>query len=76
MPLFSFANRKNNITLYLSYDLSRYEELNNLGKFKIGKGCLYINKLSDVNKDQLIKLIKISTDDILKYPFIKEIKMT
>lgn len=32
--------------------------LENLGKYKKGKGCLYIKKLEDVNQKQLTLLIK------------------
>lgn len=32
--------------------------LKNLGKFKMGKACIYIKKLSDINQDELIKLMK------------------
>jgi hypothetical protein len=36
------------------------ELLQQLGKHKTGKGCLYINKLSDVNSDALKKIITAS----------------
>jgi len=45
--------------------LEQYEELlKNLGKFKTGKSCLYINKLEDVDQDVLRELVKQSADHI------------
>ncbi len=34
------------------------EILDRIGKYKTGKSCFYINKLSDINNDVLIELIK------------------
>ena len=70
MPRFGFANRKLALTLYMSFDIIQYEELKQLGKHKIGKGCLYINRLSDVDLDILKLLIKKATEDVLKYDFV------
>lgn len=53
-----FSPRKANITLYLTLDMQQYSEaLQGLGKHKTGVGCLYINKLLDVNMDVLKKLM-------------------
>jgi hypothetical protein len=52
-----FSPRKQNISLYLTGGLSKIEdELLQLGKFKTGKGCLYIKSLSDVNVEVLEKI--------------------
>lgn len=57
--LTGFAPRKNALTLYLMCELNPVElPLENLGKYKKGKGCLYIKKLEDVNQKQLTLLIK------------------
>ncbi|MCB9174848.1 MAG: DUF1801 domain-containing protein [Flavobacteriales bacterium] len=55
-----FSPRKANISLYLmGCDISKADSiLSRLGKYKTGKGCLYINKLSDVDTDVLEELIK------------------
>jgi hypothetical protein len=53
-----FAPRKNNITLYLTCYLENEPLIKKLGKYKAGKGCLYIKKLSDINMDVLKKLIE------------------
>lgn len=58
-----FAPRKTKLTIYLTFDISREEELlARLGKCKWGKGCLYINKLADVDLDVLRQLIERSKD--------------
>ena len=57
MILIGFSPRKQNISIYLMGGLSKVEaELAALGKHKTGKGCLYINGLSDVNAAVLKKL--------------------
>lgn len=54
-----FAPRKTKLTLYLNYDVSKEETLlQKLGKCKYGKGCLYINKLADIDLKILQKLIE------------------
>ncbi|MCX8054992.1 MAG: DUF1801 domain-containing protein [Ignavibacteria bacterium] len=56
--LVGFSPRKSKLSLYLNIDFNKHEEaLQKLGKFKTGVGCLYINKLTDVNHEQLEKLI-------------------
>lgn len=56
-----FAPRNTKITVYLNLDLNGEGDLvKKLGKCKWGKGCLYINKLDDVNIDYLKTLIERS----------------
>ena len=53
-----FAPRKGNISLYLKGNVKRYtEDLKKLGKHKTGMGCLYINKLSDIDVKVLEEII-------------------
>ncbi|MBW6491698.1 MAG: DUF1801 domain-containing protein [Lentimicrobium sp.] len=53
-----FSPRKANLALYLSMNIKAHEEtLKKLGKHKIGVGCLYINKLEDIDLEVLIELI-------------------
>jgi len=53
-----FAPRKNKITIYLNFDINEEDQLlKDLGKCKWGKGCLYINKLKDINIEILKQLI-------------------
>jgi hypothetical protein len=56
-----FSPRKQNLTLYLMAGFDRFAGLmEKLGKYKAGSGCLYVNKLSDLNKEVLETLIKES----------------
>jgi hypothetical protein len=60
-PLTGFSPRKQNVTLYIMIGFDDYTDLlADLGKHKTSKGCLYINKLTDVNLAVLEKLIKQS----------------
>ena len=53
-----FSPRKNNFSLHLVFDIKQYAAtLNKLGKHKTGMGCLYINKLEDVDVKVLQQLI-------------------
>ena len=56
-----FSPRKQNSVVYI---MPGFEEqtslLEKLGKHKIGKSCLYINKLADVNLEVLSQLISMS----------------
>jgi len=60
-PLTGFSPRKQSLTLYI---MSGFEEvdtlLEKLGKHKRSVGCLYINKLSDVNESVLKEIIEKS----------------
>ncbi|MHA7128082.1 DUF1801 domain-containing protein [Algoriphagus namhaensis] len=54
-----FSPRKASLSLYLMRSHAEMmEELQQLGKHKRGKGCLYINKLSDVDEAVLRKMIR------------------
>ena len=53
-----FSPRKANLTLYLGLDMKKHDDaLKTLGKHKTGVGCLYINKLADVDMNVLKKMI-------------------
>lgn len=63
--LVGFSPRKAAISLYVYTTSSEQDDLlKDLGKFKMGKACIYVKKLSDINQETLIKIIK-STIDIL-----------
>lgn len=58
-PLISFSPRKAEFSLYIfSPTEDNKHQLNELGKFKIGKACIYVKKLSDINILTLEKLCK------------------
>jgi len=60
-PLVGFSPRKLNLTLYIMQGNNENQVLLNLlGKYKKSVGCLYLNKLSDVDEVILRKLIKHS----------------
>lgn len=60
-PLTGFSPRKQSLTLYIMRGFEDYEDLlKDLGKHKTSVGCLYINKLADVNMAVLEKLLKKS----------------
>ncbi len=57
----AFSPRKQNLTIYMMYGAEAHSELlADLGKYKLGKACLYMNKLEDVNIEVLKKLISES----------------
>ena len=60
-PLVGFSPRKQNLTLYIMHgNEDSAALLKKLGKHKKGGGCLYINKLADVDEKVLASLIKKS----------------
>lgn len=62
-----FSPRKQNLTLYLMGGLDQHAGLlGKLGKHKLGKGCLYINRLADVDRDVLAQLIDAAVQDARK----------
>lgn len=64
--LVGFSPRKQNLTLYLVNDVEPHKDLlQKLGKHKLGKSCLYINKLSDIDMTTLHQLVKASVDSAL-----------
>jgi hypothetical protein len=69
-PLVGFSPRKAKISLYLaSNDPERDALLESLGKHTQGKGCVYINKVADIDVDVLRKLIRQSVEHLRKlYP--------
>lgn len=63
--LTGFSPRKQNLTIYIMNGFTMYEELlGKLGKHKLGKSCLYINKLEDIDIDILKELISESINYI------------
>jgi len=62
-PLVGFSPRKAAISLYVYTGAKEHEDiLDGLGKYKMGKACIYIKKLADINLDTLKKLIKETID--------------
>jgi len=60
-----FSARKGDISLYIRAGAENLTELlGKLGKHRMGKSCLYIRKLSDVNLKVLEEMISISYSDM------------
>lgn len=72
-PLLGFSPRKTAISLYVYSGSANQDELiSKLGKFKMGKSCIYIKKLNDIDIDILEQLMDSSIQFISeKYTRIK-----
>ena len=58
-PLIGFSPRKAAISLYVYTGSKKHEYLlENLGKFKIAKACIYIKKLQDIDQKHLRLMIR------------------
>jgi hypothetical protein len=58
-----FSPRKANLTLYLPGLVENKAMLEKLGKYKTGKGCLYINSLAEVDTKVLKAMIEKSVKE-------------
>lgn len=65
-----FSPRKANLSIYIMPGYADFGPiLARLGKHKIGKSCLYLNRLSDVDVDALADLIRAGLSDLdAKWP--------
>ena len=62
-----FSPRKANLSVYIMPGYADFNDiLARLGKHKIGKSCLYINKLADIDTDVLAELIRAGLADLDK----------
>ena len=60
-----FSPRKANLSIYIMPGYADFGPiLDRLGKHKMGKSCLYINKLADVDEDVLAELIRAGLRDL------------
>ncbi|PKO19164.1 MAG: hypothetical protein CVU39_01030 [Chloroflexi bacterium HGW-Chloroflexi-10] len=69
-PLTGFSPRKQNLTLYIMRGFDQFDTLlAKLGKFKTGKGCLYIKKIEDVDQEVLKEMVRLSIEHMrITYP--------
>lgn len=58
-PVVAFSPRKASLVLYIDHDP---DLLARLGKHKLGKGCLYVTKLADVDEAVLREMIARSVE--------------
>ncbi len=64
-PVIGFSPRKQNLTLYFTDGVERQpERLKQLGKHKIGKSCLYVNQLADLDLKVLKQMIQNSVANV------------
>ncbi|NLT39984.1 MAG: DUF1801 domain-containing protein [Clostridiales bacterium] len=62
-PLVAFSPRKAAISLYVYTGEPEHEHLlEDLGKYTMGKACIYVKKLSDINMDALERLIRATVE--------------
>lgn len=69
-PLVGFAPRKANLVLYMAADEpERADLLQRLGRHRSGKGCVYLNRLSDVDEAVLREMARVSVATLkARYP--------
>lgn len=69
MPLVGFSPRKVAFSLYVFTGLEEHQHLlEHLGKFKMRKACIYVNKLADIDLEVLTTVIKETINYLkLKY---------
>lgn len=69
-PRLAFSPRKANLTIYIVPGFAKYAPLlKKLGKHKTSGGCLYINKLSDIDVPTLRALIQETLNEMnRRYP--------
>jgi hypothetical protein len=61
-----FSPRSGALVVYLGPGIDNDKLMHKLGKHKTGKGCLYINKLDDIDRKVLRKLIAHSVAALRK----------
>src|SRR5436190_2007507 len=61
--LTDFSPRRPNLVLYIGEALQDTTIMSKLGKYKTGKGCLYITKLDDVDRSVLRALVAKAVKD-------------
>lgn len=71
-PLVGFSPRKAAISLYVYTGLEEHAHLlEGLGKFKMGKACIYVKKLSDIDQEVLKRLMRGTVEYLRgKYPSV------
>ena len=63
----AFSPRKQNLVVYIMPGFSKFQsQLGKLGKHKLGKSCLYINKLSDIDIEILAEIVRLSVKEMQK----------
>ena len=67
-PITGFSPRKKDLTVYIMMGFEKHDELmKKLGRHSVGKSCLYIKRLADIDVPILKKLIKTSVKELKAY---------
>lgn len=65
MPITGFSPRKTSLVLYIMPGYSKLGPmLARLGKHKLGKSCLYVKKLADIDMTVLEEIIGYGVEDV------------
>jgi hypothetical protein len=59
-PLIAFAPRAQNLVLYGTAHKHQAPMLKKLGKHKVGGGCLYVNRVDDIDLDVLEAMLRVA----------------
>ncbi len=63
-----FSPRKAALSIYIMPGYADFGDiLSGLGKHKLGKSCLYVNKLADIDLDVLSDLIRAGLEDLNRH---------
>lgn len=66
-PLVGFSPRKANLVLYMAAcDDARDDFLARLGKHRTGKGCIYLNRLADVDRTVIAEMARWSMKTLME----------
>ena len=66
-PLTAFSPRKQSLSIYIMPGFDQYKGiLDKIGKCKTSVSCLYVNKLSDIDLEQLKQMIRLSVAEMKK----------
>jgi hypothetical protein len=66
MCVTGFSPRSGSLVVYLGAGIENEKLMAKLGKHKTGKGCLYVNKLDDVDRKILRQLVEYSVKALRK----------
>ena len=70
-----FSPRKQNISLYVTMGFEHIRDLlEQLGKVKTGKACIYIKKLEDINGEVLKAIIAKNFELMKQYDWVTELE--
>lgn len=59
--IMGFSPRKQNITIYLPLGFKDFDlQISKLGKYKLGKSCIYIKSLADIDMKMLKKILTLA----------------